>query len=209
MQTPSPYPSLNAKTLLNVGSGPRGSAQVPLAFRNHDWREVRLDIDPKNEPDVLGTLLDMSVVASASIDALYTSHTIEHLYPNELNTAMAEFLRVLKPEGFAIITCPDLQAAAAMIAEDRLFDVAYQSPAGPVTPFDIVYSHRLLTHRDNSFMSHLCGFTLTTLFDVVEGGGFGSVAGLRDAPSFNLWVVASKQVLPDDAMRALAGWALG
>ena len=34
-----------------------------------------------------------------------------------------------------------------MIAEDRLMDVA-TNPGGPVTPFDIVYSHRKFTGRD-------------------------------------------------------------
>jgi len=60
-------------------------------------------------------MLDMSAVADESVDAIYSSHTIEHLYPNEIPLAMKELLRVVKPEGYAVITCPDLQAAAEMV----------------------------------------------------------------------------------------------
>ena len=42
---------------------------------------------------------------------------------------------------------PDLRAAAQMIAEDKLMETAYNSRAGPGTPFDIGYSHRQFTGR--------------------------------------------------------------
>jgi hypothetical protein len=51
--------------------------------------------------------------------------------------ALQEFLRVPKPEGFAVITCPDLQSVCALVAEDKLTDAAYDSPAGPIAPLDI------------------------------------------------------------------------
>jgi len=106
------------KTLLNVGAGhPKSGATIPRAFQTPEWKELRLDIDPANEPDIIGTMLEMAAVAGESVDAIYSSHNIEHLYPNEVPTAIKEFLRVLKPDGFAVITCPDLQAAAQMIAE--------------------------------------------------------------------------------------------
>lgn len=193
------------KILLNVGAGHRNSgARIPAAFTTPDWREIRVDIDPANEPDILGTLLDMSAVESGFVDAIYSSHTIEHLYPNEIPQAMSEFQRVLKPEGYAIITCPDLQAAAQMIAEDNLMEVAYSSPGGDVTPFDIVYSHRMFTGRDKPYMAHHCGFTLTILMGTFKSNGFKAVAGRRRPAAFDLWVVASKSEMSDEAIRGLA-----
>jgi ubiquinone/menaquinone biosynthesis C-methylase UbiE len=56
-------------------------------------------------------MTDMSAVADASVDAIFSSHNIEHLYPHEVPVALGEFLRVLKPDGFAIITWGTLQAA--------------------------------------------------------------------------------------------------
>ncbi len=193
------------KILLNVGAGhPKSGARLPNAFQTPDWKEVRLDIDPANEPDVIGTLLDMSAVADESVDAIYSSHTIEHLYPNEIPQAMQEFLRVLKPSGYAVITCPDLQAAAEMIAQDNLMEVAYTSPAGVVTPFDIVYSHRQFTGRDKPYMAHHCGFTLKVLSGTLQSNGFAAVAGKRRPQAFDLWVVASKQALTDEQIKELA-----
>jgi len=193
------------KKLLNVGAGHRNSgAELPTAFRTSEWQEVRLDIDPKNEPDIIGSMLDMSAVASGSVDALYSSHNIEHLYPDEVPKAISEFVRVLKPEGIAVVTCPDLQAAAQMIAEDKLMDTAYESPIGPVTPFDIVYSHRKFTGRDKPFMAHHCGFTLKVLIGMLKAGGFRSLAGKRHPSSFSLWVVASKSNFDEAPLRELA-----
>ncbi|HEX4943523.1 MAG TPA: methyltransferase domain-containing protein [Usitatibacteraceae bacterium] len=193
------------KTVLNVGAGHRDSGSFfPPAFRTAEWKELRLDIDPANEPDVIGTMLDMSAVADGSVDAVFSSHAIEHLYPNELPVAIKEFLRVLRPGGFAVITCPDLQEAAKMIAEDRLMDVAYDSPAGPVTPFDIVFSHRQFTGRDQPYMAHHSGFTLRVLIGTLRANGFAAVAGTRRPSVFDLWVVATKQPMADEALRELA-----
>ena len=93
-----------AKTLLNVGCGPVGRIHGFKGFEG--WNEVRLDIDPAVEPDVLGTMTDMSAVATGSVDAIVSSHNIEHLYPHEVPQALAEFLRVLKDDGLVLITCP-------------------------------------------------------------------------------------------------------
>lgn len=198
------------KILLNVGAGhPKSGARIPDAFQSPEWKEVRLDIDPANEPDVIGTLLDMLAVTSESVDAIYSSHTIEHLYPNEIPQAMKELQRVLKPEGFAVITCPDLQAAAEMIAADKLMEVAYSTRSGMViTPFDIVYSHREFTGRDKPYMAYHCGFTLKVLIGTLQSNGFASVAGKRRPAAFDLWVVATKQLMDEDALRKLAGKVL-
>ncbi len=64
------------------------------------------------EPDVLGTMTNMSAVATGSVDAVVSSHNIEHLYPHEVPLALAEFVRVLKPDGRVLITCPDMQPAS-------------------------------------------------------------------------------------------------
>jgi predicted SAM-dependent methyltransferase len=71
-----------AMKLLKVGCGPLGRAHGFAGFE--DWQEVRLDIDPAVQPDVVVTMTDMSAVATGSIDAIVSSHNIEHLYPHEV-----------------------------------------------------------------------------------------------------------------------------
>ena len=96
------------KTFLHVGCGPKRKDQTTRGFISIDWHELRLDIDKSVQPDIIGTMTDMSAVADASVDAIFSSHNIEHLYPHEVPLALAEFKRVLRPDGFAVITCPDL-----------------------------------------------------------------------------------------------------
>jgi len=153
---------------------------------------------------VQGTMTDMSAVTSATMDALYSSHNIEHLYPHEVPLALKEFLRVLKPSGFAVITCPDLQGVCELIAQDKLLEPAYKSPAGPIAPLDVLYGHRPAMARGNLFMAHRCGFTQRVLMGTLKDAGFGSVASRRrGAPHFDLWAVASVPMLPQEEMRKL------
>ncbi len=193
------------RKLLHVGCGPNSKRDTTPAFDTPLWQEIRLDINPDVQPDVVGTMLDMQAVPDASIDAIYSSHNIEHLYPHDVPRALSEFLRVLKPDGFAVITCPDLQAAAALIAEDKLTDAAYQSPAGPIAPIDMLYGHRPDMARGNLYMAHRCGFTERVLVGTLLAASFASVISMRRQPYFDLWALCTKQGVPEAELRALAG----
>jgi predicted SAM-dependent methyltransferase len=194
-------------TLLHIGCGPKRKDKTTKGFNTPNWTEIRLDIDPSVSPDVTGTMTDMSAVASESVDAIFSSHNIEHLYPHEVPVALQEFLRVLRPEGFAVITCPDLQSVCALVADDKLTDAAYTSPAGPISPLDILYGHRPQMAEGNLYMAHRCGFTQKVLDGTLRSCGFQTVASMARGrtPFFDLWAVASKSTRSEDAMRALAG----
>jgi predicted SAM-dependent methyltransferase len=191
-------------TLLHVGCGPKRKDRTTAGFNTPDWTEIRLDIDPAVQPDVTGTMTDMSAVASASVDAVFSSHNIEHLYPHEVPLALAEFRRVLRDDGYAVITCPDLQSVAALVAQDKLTEPAYVSPAGPIAPLDILYGHRAAMERGNLFMAHRCGFTRKVLDATLRAAGFQSVVSLARPKSFDLWALASKSARDEATLRALA-----
>jgi predicted SAM-dependent methyltransferase len=191
------------KTFLHVGCGHKRKERTTKALSS--WNELRFDIDVSVQPDLVGTMTDMSSVSTESVDAVFSSHNIEHLYPHEVPVALSEFLRVLKPDGFAVITCPDLQAVCALVAEDKLTEPAYTSPAGPIAPLDILYGHRLPMARGNLYMAHRCGFTQKVLTATLQASGFKAVAtASRGYPYFDLWAVASKEELPEAQMQALA-----
>lgn len=149
-------------------------------------------------------MLDMAAVATQSVDAVYSAHNIEHVYSHEVPLVLAEFLRVLKPTGFAVITCPDLQTICALVAQNKLTEPAYQSPAGPITPLDILYGHSAAVAAGFHFMAHKTGFTETSLTHSLVEAGFANIATKRRAHGFDLWALASKAPMPDDALRALA-----
>jgi predicted SAM-dependent methyltransferase len=190
-------------TFLHVGCGHKRKDRTTKALSS--WNELRFDIDESVQPDLVGTMTDMSSVSSESVDAVFSSHNIEHLYPHEVPVALCEFLRVLKPDGFAVITCPDLKSVCALIAEDKLTEAAYTSPAGPIAPIDILYGLRSSMAQGNLYMAHRCGFTQKVLTATLQASGFKAVAtASRGYPYFDLWAVASKEELPEAQMQALA-----
>lgn len=193
-----------ALVFLHVGCGPKYKNQTTRGFNQPAWQEIRLDIDPAVKPDVVGSMTDMTAVADERVMGLFSSHNIEHLYPHDVPLALAEFLRVLMPEGFAVITCPDLQSVCARVANDLLTDPAYVSPAGPIAPIDILYGHRAAMAQGNLFMAHRCGFTQKVLTGTLQAAGFKSVATMSRPAQFDLWALASKSERSEEAMRSLA-----
>lgn len=200
-------PNSNSQlTFLHVGCGPKRKNQTTRGFDTPEWRELRLDIDEGVQPDIVGTMLDMSAVENESVDAIFSSHNIEHLYPHEVSLALKEFLRVLKPTGFLVVTCPDLQSVCQLIAEDKLTDAAYTAPAGPIAPIDILYGHRPQLAQGNHYMAHKCGFTESVLRGELHSAGFVSIATMRrgHTPYFDLYAVATKNECSEDRLRQLA-----
>lgn len=193
------------KTFLHVGCGPKHKDRTTKGFNTPEWLEQRLDIDEQVKPDIVGTMTDMSAVLDASMDAIFSSHNIEHLYPHEVSVALAEFKRVLNPEGFAVITCPDLQSVCALVAQDKLTESAYTSPAGPIAPLDILYGHRPPMAHGNLYMAHRCGFTQKVLTGTLQAAGFMMVAAKRrDHPYYDLWALATAQPMDEAELRVLA-----
>ena len=134
------------KTLLHVGCVPQYKSQIK-GFDNENWKEIRFDIDEKVNPDIVGTLIDMSEVETNSVDAIYSSHNIEHVFPHEVPIVLKEFYRVLKDDGMVVLRCPDLQSVCQAVVDDKLLQPLYESPAGPISPIDILYGHRPYSSR--------------------------------------------------------------
>lgn len=196
-QAPEPAEVLSpsadpARTVLHVGCGGPNPDKLPAVFRGPEWREVRLDIDANARPDIVASMLDMGVVGDASVDAVYSSHNLEHLYPHEVPVALREFLRVLKDDGLLLLRLPDLQQVAEAIANDALEDPLYEVPLGPVAPLDILYGFRPALARGNLFMAHRTGFTLKTLGKALIRAGFVQ-ANLQRGGSWDLTAVAFKR----------------
>lgn len=191
-------------TFLHVGCGPLRKTETTPEFAGPSWTEVRLDIDPAAEPDIVASMTDMSAVSDGSMDALYSSHNIEHLYPAEAPIALREFARVLKPDGFAVVTCPDLQSVAAVVARGQLLEPLYESDVGPIAPIDILFGHRAAMEKGNLFMAHRTGFTHRTLWQLLTDAGFASVIVRQRTSHFDLWAAATRAPVSDDQLRALA-----
>lgn len=163
-------------SLLHVGCG--GEPLPEWAQGQFD--EVRLDIDERCAPDVVASMTDMGGIGP--FNAIYSSHSLEHLYPHEVQQALGEFRRVLTDKGYAVIVVPDLEDVSATDT------VLYESPAGPVTGLDLIYGMRSLIERQ-PHMAHHTGFTSATLRAVLVDAGFSHVTVTRK-PEHNLLAIA-------------------
>lgn len=178
------------RVLLHVGCGSKGNRQLNPMYRDtSQWREIRLDLDPTVKPDIVCSFVDMRAhVPDASADAIWSSHNIEHLFDHEVPLALAEFVRVLKPGGYTLIRTPDLNAIVEAIVKNGLEFPAYMSPAGPITPLDMLYGHRPSIARGNTFMAHHTTFTDIRLANLLMQAGFAEARTRKDS-GFDLWAV--------------------
>ena len=148
-----------------------------------------MDIDQSVCPDLIGSITDLSQIADASFDAIWCSHTLEHLYQHEVAAALKSFRRILAPGGFALITCPDLEAIAALITGGRLEEAAYQSPAGPISALEMLYGHGPSIAQGQIFMAHRTGFTVERMGRLLLEADFFE-ALVTKGRTFDLWALA-------------------
>ncbi len=192
---------LSDKQVLHVGCGAAAPEKLHTAFRDPCWREVRLDIDPATRPDIVASITDMTPVADGRVDAVFSSHNLEHLYAHEVPLALREFRRVLKPSGLVLVTLPDMQSVAQLIAAGGLTDTAYHSSLGPITPLDMLYGFRPALAQDNLFMAHHTGFTGQSLLAALTEAGFALATVQRDPSTFSLWAIGFAAVPDEDRLQ--------
>ena len=191
------------KTFLHVGCGFQNKSHLK-GFDNDNWKEIRLDIDKNVNPDIVGTLTDMKLVETGSVDAVYSSHNIDHIYPHEVRIALKEFYRVLKDDGIVVIKCPDLQSVCEAVVKDKLLETLYDSPVGPISPIDILFGNRKEIAEGNEYMEKKSGFTYSVLDRVFFEAGFKTRYGGR--MPFNggeLALIAFKQKKSEEEIKKI------
>jgi SAM-dependent methyltransferase len=195
-----------APLVLNAGAGASAGAALPDYFRG--WRQLRIDIDPLTEPDLVASVADLSAIPDGSVQAVWCAHCIEHLFAHEVPRALAEFRRVLVTSGFACIIVPDVQAIGEWLSGDRLHETIYESAAGPVTPHDMLWGYGPAIAQGITAMAHRCGFAPTLLLRHLEEAGFLEIV-LRRSSTLELRALVLPQLTGsssrrDELMTALA-----
>jgi SAM-dependent methyltransferase len=192
------------KTFLHVGCGPQYKSDIE-GFNNDNWKEIRFDIDEKVNPDIVGTLLDMSAVETGSVDAIYSAHNIEHVFPYEVPIVLKEFYRVLKDDGMVVLRCPDLQSVCAAVIDDKLLEPLYETSDGhKIAPIDILYGWRAPIALGNEYMAHKGGFTYSVLNDVFLEAGFKINYGGSNPSIWELFIISFKQEKLQEEINSIA-----
>ena len=178
------------KVVLHVGCGSYRPDALLKNFRTPEWREIRLDINPSVKPDIVASMTDMSAVESESVDAIWNSYVLEHLWAHEVPLALKEFHRVLRPGGHVLMRMPDLLRVAQTLLRVGPTGVAYESSSGPITPLDMLYGHGASIARGEHGMQHKTGFTEASLVAHLKAAGFSRVRAT--SRSFDLWGLGVK-----------------
>jgi ubiquinone/menaquinone biosynthesis C-methylase UbiE len=143
------------RVVLIAGCGEEGQQWV-----QQGWSVVRLDIDPRTNPDIVGDMTNLGDVGP--FDAIACNNALEHLYPHEVNKALGEFYRVLNKGGNVIICVPDLQDIKA--TEDLIPEIG-------MCGLHLMYGDAALI-EEFPHMAHHSGFVEETLRRVMENAGF-------------------------------------
>ena len=174
--------------VLHVGCG---GVSLPNLWAGAE--EIRLDLDPDAKPDILGQM-DNIPLPDGAVDAIYTSHSLEHVYYHEALGTLREFLRVLKPDGHAMVIVPDIQSIAQKILDDAIYEPVYEVGGVNVSAADMLYGHQGLTRAGDPgkeyLYCHKFGYTPKTLGYALQIAGFRNVRARSDG--FNAIAVGLK-----------------
>jgi len=147
------------KSVLVAGSGPEKMPE----WAENNFSDTYLDIEPRNNPDILASMTAMGEIGP--YDVVFCCHALEHVYPHEVNRALKEFLRVLKPGGVAVILVPDLEDVKPN------GDVLNYPTAGRICGLHLFYGD-MAQIEQFPYMAHHCGFVKETLKDALQQAGF-------------------------------------
>lgn len=173
--------NLPEKVLLNIGSG-----KDKLNYKSlSDFDEIRMDLDPNVNPDILGNILDLSKFKSESVDVIWASHILEHLHTKQVPEVLKSTYRILKPNGIAIFIVPNLSELGKYLISQNIHEPIYISDAGPITSMDILYG--LIS--GNEYMSHKTGFTEKYAIDLLKNFNLN---GYTKTIEHNLFILISK-----------------
>ncbi len=182
--------ALPVRKLLHVGCGNSGRENTHHTFHGPEWEHIRFDIDPSVRPDICGDMRHLDAIEDESVDAVFSSHNLEHLHYNDVFESLKSFLRVLKDRGRLVLVVPDFELACEQVARGEGLATLYTSPAGPITPLDMIFGMRAMTYN-NPFMQHRTGFTDKWLKNVLVDQGFASVEVVT-TEGYDIWAFARK-----------------
>ena len=196
------------RVFLNAGCGTPGDTRLPPVFRK--WNQIRVDVNPSLNPDLVASIADLSAIPDGTMDAVWCAHCVEHLFAHQVPQALSEFRRVLRDDGFACIIVPDLQEISQWIANDRLHETIYESAAGPVTAHDMLWGFGPAIAHGMMGMSHHCGFTPTVLLEHLKDAGFSEIVLRRNRDKLELAGLALQRPSksPKEREKRMAGLGL-
>ncbi len=186
------------RKVLNVG-GYNKNIVLPPQYKG--WQHVLLDIDQKRNPDIICDARELMSLPANEYDAVYCSHNLEHYYRHDVPKVLRGFIHVLKENGFADISVPDLDTLMKTVVQKEMDidDILYQVPIGPIKVRDVIYGYGVeIEQSGNDFFAHKTGFTPKSLKGILNECGFSHIfTGVGD---FQVRAIAFKDEPTDYAV---------
>jgi len=189
-RTANPAPGTVRRRVLNVGGG---SKAIPIPGHYDGWEHLLLDIDGRGRPDIVCDARRLESLTARQFDAVYCSHNLEHYYPHDGAKVLRGFLHLLKPDGFAEIRVPDIQAVLRRVVQSGMdvADVLYESASGPIAVHDVLYGFaKEIEQSGQDFYAHKAGFTPKSLRSALERAGFTAIFVFEAPEAFEVRALA-------------------
>lgn len=149
-------------------------------------------LDVRDGADIKHNIMEEPMpLSDGSVDAIYTSHTFEHIFPDCLDFVLGECLRVLKPSGKIRIVVPNIDLAIkAYVKKDHKYLRDGNNPTKPSFypdhPLYYLMSWFITYSKDKDLNRRLVGghvnvFNPRTLKDWLSRAGFANM----DEKKFN------------------------
>ena len=197
---------------LHIGCGSKRKDSTTKVFNSDSWEEVTLDIDEGVNPDIIGTMTDLSMIEDSSFDAIYSSHNIEHLFLYDALVAVKEFYRILKSTGYILVVCPDIISTCEAIVEKGPLEPLYyikNKKTGEtskdlwVSGIDILYGWRRAINAENNFMAHKFGYSEESLRLLFSQNKFKSIASVTRKSRYDINLLAFKEIVERDTATSI------
>jgi SAM-dependent methyltransferase len=193
----------HARRVLNIGGG---SKTIPIPPHYDGWEHLRLDVDPRCEPDIVCDARALDSLPAGQFDAVYCSHNLEHYYRHDGAKVLRGFIHVLKNDGFAEIRVPDLRSVMQRVVEQNLDvnDILYLSAVGPISVQDVIYGLGTEIEQSGSdFYAHKTGYSSNTLGQALTHAGFGGVFVFAAPEAFETRALAFKRPPTEEQQQLL------
>src|SRR5689334_22428514 len=124
------------KLVVEIGANVKPQANFVPGWENA--KVLTLDVDEKQQPDILGDAADMPPELYGKLDGLLASHVLEHFSYWKTDEVLAGWIRCLKDGSELHVLVPSLEWAAREVLSENPSPATYpQLYAGQVNQWDV------------------------------------------------------------------------
>jgi hypothetical protein len=163
------------KRLLHLGISSAQAGRFPAGLTPALWEVVRADTDAGVQPDIRTTLPTLERIEPGVYDAVWMPHLLQRLFLFDGAQVLTRIFRLLREEGFVLLTLPDGQLAATYLAHARAHEPLFEAAAGAVTAHDLLYGFGKNMEHGHLHLAHRAAYSGEALSLMLREAGFCNI----------------------------------